>query len=109
MHRFYSQGGFAYSHVRCASTRSFDQRLGHRCGGCCCLLPDLQPSRCNHECRRRADRSTRLLAATTLRNVLGTRNLAEILSERESISTSMQVSRSGESVEGGDVLVMLTW
>ena len=30
--------------------------------------------------------STRLLAATTLRNVLGTRNLAEILSERESIS-----------------------
>ncbi|TPP66891.1 Mechanosensory protein 2 [Fasciola gigantica] len=38
-----------------------------------------------------ADRSTRLLAATTLRNVLGTRNLAEILSERESISTSMQV------------------
>ncbi|GAA55062.1 mechanosensory protein 2 [Clonorchis sinensis] len=37
-----------------------------------------------------ADRSTRLLAATTLRNVLGTRNLAEILSERESISTSMQ-------------------
>ncbi|CAL8097399.1 unnamed protein product [Calicophoron daubneyi] len=37
-----------------------------------------------------ADRSTRLLAATTLRNVLGTRNLAEILSERESISISMQ-------------------
>lgn len=40
-----------------------------------------------------ADRSTRLLAATTLRNVLGTKNLAEILSERESISTSMQVKR----------------
>ncbi len=35
--------------------------------------------------------STRLLAATTLRNVLGTRNLAEILSERESIS---RVSRN---------------
>lgn len=34
--------------------------------------------------------STRLLAATTLRNVLGTRNLAEILSERESISHAMQ-------------------
>merc|ERR1739836_110041 len=34
--------------------------------------------------------STRLLAATTLRNVLGTRNLAEILSERESISKVMQ-------------------
>ncbi|KAM7542394.1 hypothetical protein Aperf_G00000012862 [Anoplocephala perfoliata] len=37
-----------------------------------------------------ADRSTRLLAATTLRNVLGTKNLSEILSEREVISTSMQ-------------------
>ena len=34
--------------------------------------------------------SSRLLAATTLRNVLGTRNLAEILSERESISKVMQ-------------------
>ena len=39
-----------------------------------------------------ADRSTRLLAATTLRNVLGTKNMAEILSERESISHAMQVS-----------------
>ncbi len=38
-----------------------------------------------------ADRSTRLLAATTLRNVLGTKSLSEILSERESISNSMQV------------------
>ncbi|XP_045125855.1 band 7 protein AGAP004871-like isoform X7 [Portunus trituberculatus] len=36
--------------------------------------------------------STRLLAATTLRNVLGTKNLAEILSERESISHNMQSS-----------------
>ncbi|XP_014258784.1 band 7 protein AGAP004871-like isoform X2 [Cimex lectularius] len=36
--------------------------------------------------------STRLLAATTLRNVLGTRNLAEILSEREVISHTMQNS-----------------
>nr|BAN21160.1 prohibitin, putative [Riptortus pedestris] len=34
--------------------------------------------------------STRLLAATTLRNVLGTRNLSEILSERENISHTMQ-------------------
>ncbi|XP_050389529.1 band 7 protein AGAP004871 isoform X3 [Patella vulgata] len=39
-----------------------------------------------------ANRSTRLLAATTLRNVLGTKNLAEILSERESISHNMQSS-----------------
>ena len=37
------------------------------------------------------DRSTRLLAATTLRNVLGTKDLAEILSERDSISNMMQV------------------
>lgn len=36
--------------------------------------------------------STRLLAATTLRNVLGTRDLSEILSERESISHVMQAS-----------------
>merc|ERR1711872_27871 len=38
------------------------------------------------------NRSTRLLAATTLRNVLGTRNLSEILSERESIGQSMHNS-----------------
>ncbi|CAH8538325.1 unnamed protein product [Schistosoma rodhaini] len=37
-----------------------------------------------------ADRSTRLLAATTLRNVLGTKNLSEILSERDTISGMMQ-------------------
>lgn len=34
--------------------------------------------------------STRLLAATTLRNILGTRNLTELLSEREYISATMQ-------------------
>ncbi|XP_041368261.1 mechanosensory protein 2-like isoform X3 [Gigantopelta aegis] len=39
-----------------------------------------------------SNRSTRLLSATTLRNVLGTKNLAEILSERESISHLMQTS-----------------
>ncbi|RWS24124.1 band 7 protein-like protein [Leptotrombidium deliense] len=37
-----------------------------------------------------AHHSTRLLAQTTLRNMLGTRNLHEILSDRETISTSMQ-------------------
>ncbi len=37
-------------------------------------------------------RSTRLLAATTLRNVLGTKDLSQILSERESISHVMQSS-----------------
>lgn len=37
-----------------------------------------------------AHHSTRLLAQTTLRNVLGTKNLSEILSERDTISSSMQ-------------------
>ena len=36
-------------------------------------------------------RTCRLLAQTTLRNILGTKNLHEILSDRESISGSMQV------------------
>ena len=38
-----------------------------------------------------AQKATRLLAATTLRNVLGTRAMSEVLSERESISHEMQV------------------
>ncbi|XP_059092298.1 band 7 protein AGAP004871-like isoform X2 [Tigriopus californicus] len=39
-----------------------------------------------------AHHSTRLLAQTTLRNILGTKNLHEILSDRESISGSMQAA-----------------
>ncbi len=39
-----------------------------------------------------AAKSTQLLAATTLRNVLGTRSLQEILADRESIAHSMQLS-----------------
>jgi len=39
-----------------------------------------------------ANHSTRLLAQTTLRNTLGTKNLTEILSERENISHMMQSS-----------------
>ncbi|NWR84998.1 STOM protein, partial [Furnarius figulus] len=39
-----------------------------------------------------ADSATRLLAQTTLRNVLGTKNLAEILSDREEIAHSMQAT-----------------
>jgi len=35
------------------------------------------------------NRSTRLLAATTLRNVLGTKNLSEILSDREAMGDAM--------------------
>lgn len=40
-----------------------------------------------------AHHSTRLLAQTTLRNMLGTRNLSEILSDRDAIALSMQVGR----------------
>ena len=35
--------------------------------------------------------STKLLAMTTLRNVVGTKNLSELLSDRENISRYMQV------------------
>uniref|UniRef100_A0AC35G8F6 Band 7 domain-containing protein n=1 Tax=Panagrolaimus sp. PS1159 TaxID=55785 RepID=A0AC35G8F6_9BILA len=37
-----------------------------------------------------AHHSTRLLAQTTLRNMLGTRNLSDILSDRDSIASAMQ-------------------
>jgi erythrocyte band 7 integral membrane protein len=36
--------------------------------------------------------SAKLLAATTLRNILGTNKLGDILAERESIAHDMQVS-----------------
>ena len=36
--------------------------------------------------------STQLLAATTLRNILGTKTLQEILREKDSVSVLMQVS-----------------
>lgn len=39
-----------------------------------------------------AHHSTRLLAQTTLRNILGTKTLHEILSDRESISSAMQAA-----------------
>ncbi|XP_058015068.1 stomatin-like isoform X2 [Ahaetulla prasina] len=38
------------------------------------------------------DPATRLLAQTTLRNALGTKNLAQILSDREEIAQSMQAT-----------------
>ena len=41
-------------------------------------------------CKFCSSHSTRLLAATTLRNVLGTKNLSEILSERDTISNVMK-------------------
>ena len=37
--------------------------------------------------------SAQLLAATTLRNVLGTRNLGDILADREAIAHEMQVNK----------------
>ncbi|XP_015675487.1 erythrocyte band 7 integral membrane protein-like, partial [Protobothrops mucrosquamatus] len=46
-----------------------------------------------------ADSATRLLAQTTLRNVLGTKNLSQILSDREEIAHSMQVSDFGAQTE----------
>ncbi|CAB3989477.1 mechanosensory 2-like [Paramuricea clavata] len=42
-----------------------------------------------------ASRATRFLAQTTLRNVLGTRSLSEILSEREAISHNIQATLEG--------------
>ena len=39
-----------------------------------------------------ANASTFYVAQTTLRNVLGTKKLSELLSEREQISAEMQVS-----------------
>jgi len=38
--------------------------------------------------------STYLLSQTTMRSVLGTKNLAELLSDREAISNEMQVHAS---------------
>lgn len=45
--------------------------------------------------------STRLLAATTLRNVLGTRNLSEVLTEREAIAHTMQATLDEATVPWG--------
>ena len=41
------------------------------------------------------NRSTRLLAATTLRNILGTKTLMEILQDREQFAQLMQVISVG--------------
>jgi regulator of protease activity HflC (stomatin/prohibitin superfamily) len=40
-----------------------------------------------------AAKSTKLLAASTLRNVLGTKSLHEILSDRETVANLIQVFR----------------
>ncbi|MBN3288419.1 STOM protein, partial [Polyodon spathula] len=44
-----------------------------------------------------ADQATRLLAQTTLRNVLGTKNLSQILSDREEIAHNMQACHAATS------------
>ncbi|KAL3990469.1 SPFH domain / Band 7 family protein [Acanthocheilonema viteae] len=41
-----------------------------------------------------AARSTKLLAQTTLRNILGTKTLTEMLSDREAISLQMQINNA---------------
>jgi len=48
--------------------------------------------------------STRLLAATTLRNIVGTRNLSELLTEREILAHTMQ-STLDEATEPWGVMV----
>ncbi|KAH9379308.1 hypothetical protein HPB48_011838 [Haemaphysalis longicornis] len=47
--------------------------------------------------------STHLLAQTMLRNILGTRNLHEILAEREQISSDMQASMRAAVCKGVDI------
>uniref|UniRef100_H3CI52 Stomatin n=1 Tax=Tetraodon nigroviridis TaxID=99883 RepID=H3CI52_TETNG len=51
-----------------------------------------------------ADAATQLLAQTTLRNVLGTKNLSEIMSDREEIACSMQCSLD-EATDGWGIKV----
>ena len=53
---------------------------------------------------------SRLLSQTTLRNILGTKNLHEILSDREGISGAMQVgqTRAGGAKDAKGVAVIST-
>ena len=48
--------------------------------------------------------SAKLLAATTLRNILGTKTLADILAERETIARDMQVLSSAANRLIGEVV-----
>ena len=54
-----------------------------------------------------AHHSTRLLAQTTLRNILGTKNMSEILSDRESISHGMQVLHGSGKKEYYLLLILM--
>ena len=51
--------------------------------------------------------SARLLAATTLRNVLGTLNLGDILSQREIIAKEMQVENTNYNIFGDLCVISL--
>lgn len=50
---------------------------------------------------KNADAATQMLAQTTLMNVLGTKNLAEILSDREEIAHSLQCILDEATDNGG--------
>ena len=65
------------------------QQRHHQCGQC--RGRSFQHEVCVKIERKDKTNSRRLLAQTTLRNILGTKDLYEILSNRESISGSMQV------------------
>lgn len=54
-----------------------------------------------------AARSTQLLAQTTLRNILGTKTLSEILTDRESVSAMMQVSTAAAAVRRSSLAIEL--
>ena len=42
--------------------------------------------------------ASKLLGATTLRNVMGTKNMTELLSQRDDINSQMKVRRNGVKI-----------
>jgi hypothetical protein len=73
-----------------ARVTDFVERLGDSGSGRRHLLPHPQPTMAITNVED-VHRSTRLLAQTTLRNILGMKSLSEILSDREHISATMRV------------------
>ena len=70
-----------YYRVSNATVSVANVENAHHSTRCTLLMPELAYTNTTH----------RLLAQTSLRNILGTKNLHEILSDRDSISNSMQV------------------
>ena len=70
-----------YYRVSNATVSVANVENAHHSTRCTLLMPELANTNTTH----------RLLAQTSLRNILGTKNLHEILSDRDSISNSMQV------------------